>query len=102
MEQFDFELEKVLENIADPNTDAKKTRKITITMNFKPNERRTIAALDFQTKASLAAAKPVTTEIIIDKDPSGKILASELSKGEIPGQVGMEETKPTNVVAMNK
>lgn len=31
-ERFNYELQKVVENICDPNTDPKKKRKITLTM----------------------------------------------------------------------
>ncbi|MEK5479915.1 hypothetical protein NYE70_23755 [Paenibacillus sp. FSL R5-0407] len=37
-ERFNQELQKVLINIADPNTEAKTTRKINISLTIKPNE----------------------------------------------------------------
>ena len=37
-EQINRELKKVTENIQDPNTDATAKRKITVMIEFKPNE----------------------------------------------------------------
>ena len=42
-EKVNIELQKVLENISDPNTDHKKARKVTVTMTLKANERRNLA-----------------------------------------------------------
>ena len=38
MEQFNIELKKVLANIADPNTDPKKARKITLVVSKEKGE----------------------------------------------------------------
>lgn len=38
--QINRELEKVTQNIQDPNTDATAKRKITVIIEFKPNEAR--------------------------------------------------------------
>ena len=42
--QVNRAMEKVMKNIQDPNTDAKATRKITVTIAFKPNETRNFVA----------------------------------------------------------
>ena len=42
--QVNRAMEKVMKNIQDPNTDAKSTRKITVTIAFKPNETRNFVA----------------------------------------------------------
>ena len=90
MEQFQFELEKVIENIADPNTDAKKARKITINITLKPNESRNVIAVDFQTKSTLAPANKVETSLFIDKDREGNLVVSELYN-ELPGQISFDD-----------
>lgn len=41
-QQINRELEAVARNIADPNTDAKATRKITVSIVMKPNEKETL------------------------------------------------------------
>lgn len=98
-EQFEAEFQNVLKNIADPNTDAKKQRKITITLTLKPNEKRNIAEMNFQTKSALVPSLPVESNIYIDKDKAGKMVAEELN-GQLPGQMSYEDLKKNNVVKM--
>ena len=86
MEQFERELDLVLRNIADPNTDAKAPRKVTMTVTLKPNEERNTVSFAVQSKASLVAPKPVTTTLIIGREDSGKVVAAELKSGQ-PGQM---------------
>ena len=38
--QINRDIETVMRNIADPNTEAKAARKITVTIGFKSNEQR--------------------------------------------------------------
>lgn len=54
MELFDAELEKVLDNIADQNTDSAQAREITLKVKFSPSEDRKSAALGIQVKSKLA------------------------------------------------
>lgn len=88
-EQFETELEKVLENIIDPNTDAKKSRKITISMEFKPNEQRNMAAIKCQAKSTTVPANTVETAIIIGKGKEG-VEAAELGQ-ETYGQLEIKD-----------
>ena len=55
-EKFNTELQKVLDNIADPNTDFKKTRKISLEIVFKANEDRDLAEVDIKSKATIVEA----------------------------------------------
>jgi hypothetical protein len=48
-ERFNQELKKVLENIADPNTDPKKARTVTVKVTLKADENRDIADVDIST-----------------------------------------------------
>ncbi|EGD47078.1 hypothetical protein Cpap_1470 [Ruminiclostridium papyrosolvens DSM 2782] len=87
VEQADIEIQKVLENIADPNTDDKKARKLTITMTFKPLDRES-AAIEVVTKSTVAPYKPVTTQVFIGRDDdSGVVTAKEYIKGQVKGQM---------------
>ena len=43
VERFHGELEKAIANIVDPNTPAKKPRKVKLEMIIKPNEHRNMA-----------------------------------------------------------
>lgn len=90
MERFNIELQKVLENIADPNTDPKKARKLNITVTLKADGERDIASVGIQAKTTLAPAKDIETKIVIDQDQAGKIIGKELRSG-IKGQTYFDE-----------
>lgn len=83
-ERFNIELKKVLENLVDPNTDAKKKRKVQLTVTVKGNEKRELAEIEISAKTTLAPANAIETTIIIDRDKNG-ITGKELKSG-IPGQ----------------
>jgi hypothetical protein len=77
-EKLQYALSEVAANIADPNTDPKKVRKITMTMTIKPNEQRTIADVAIDVKTTLAAPVGISTTIMIDRDEKGKAVAAEI------------------------
>lgn len=81
-ERFNQELQKVLANIADPNTAAKTVRKISITLSIKPNDNREMAEVSIQATSTLAPAKEVMTTFIMDRDNEGKPAAAELKSGQ--------------------
>lgn len=85
-EKLQYALDEVAVNIADPNTDPKKARKITMTLTFKPNEQRTIANVDIDVKATLAAPMGISTTLMIDQDEKGRIVAQEIPYGKDPNQ----------------
>ena len=82
MEQFHRELGQVLANIADPNTDPKKTRKLTLTMTLKPDENRDVVAVETQSKSTLVPAKSLSTRIVIDREKDGTVVGAELLSGQ--------------------
>lgn len=84
-ERVNLEVKKVLENIADPNTDPKKKRKVALTLTFEADDQRDIANVSIQTKTSLAPARSIETKIIMDMDGAGHVIGSELRSG-IKGQ----------------
>lgn len=55
----DYEVERVVANIMDPNTAAKAKRKITITLTFTPDDYRQQIGMDAQAKTSLVPVQPV-------------------------------------------
>lgn len=57
-ELFQYELAKVLDNLADTNTDKKKKRSITINLEMIPNEDMSMVQTTFSVKSSLAPIKP--------------------------------------------
>ncbi|MDX5091629.1 hypothetical protein SD939_10465 [Lactobacillus crispatus] len=80
-ERFNQELQKALENIADPNTDPKKTRTVTVKMTIKADENRDIADVDITASSTLVSAKPVLTKILMDRDNKGNVVGAELKSG---------------------
>ena len=84
-EKLQYALDEVATNIADPNTDAKKTRKVTMTLTLKPNEQRSIANLEIDVKTSLVAPVGISTTLMIDRDDKGKTVVSEIY-GKDPSQ----------------
>ena len=110
IEQAEGEIQKVIDNIADPNTDCKKARKVTITLTFKPiDESRELATIDIQTKSSVVPYDSVRTNICLGKDNEGNVIAEEYTKGTIAGQTAIdidydtgEILNESKVVKMNK
>ena len=96
-EKVNMALREVLNNIADPNTDYKVKRKLTIDITFIPQEDRDLALLDIQTKTKLAPPKSIGTKIVIGTDGKGGVMASEFGK-QIPGQSVMRVDEETGEV----
>lgn len=90
IEQFSRELAKVLKNIADPNTEPKKKRKVILTAVLEPDENREIINFEVQSKCNLVPPKALSTTIMIDKDTDGKIVGAEL-RSKIKGQSYIDE-----------
>lgn len=89
-ERLNIELNKVLENIADLNTDPKKARTVALSIKITPAENRQTASIDVTAKTTLAPAKAIPATLILDKDSNGKPIAKEL-KSSIPGQTFMND-----------
>jgi len=96
-EKFNVGLKEVLENIADPNTDARKKRKMTVELEFKSDEERELSMVDIVVKTKLAPNMPVATKIIIDKDGQGGIVASEYNN-QVKGQRYMRVDEETGEI----
>lgn len=86
IERLHDEIQRAIDNVADPNTPAKKARKVKLEISIKPNEHRNMAELTITTSSTLQPPAPLETSIIIDKDKTGKAYASELAAGENPAQ----------------
>lgn len=84
-EKTNMELQKVMDNIYDPNTDATKVRKVTITLTLKADDNREVIATNVDTKCQLAPTKGVSTTMLLGTDTSGKVVGRELASGA-PGQ----------------
>ena len=91
--QINRALERVTENIQDPNTDPEKVRKITVTIAFKPNAERNYIATAVETKTALAPELGAVTALNTGKDiRTGKVECVEIMN-QIPGQISIEDVK---------
>lgn len=89
LEITDYEIERVIANITDPNTDAKAKRKVTLTLTFQPDDYRERVDLQVQAKTALAPVAPVRTTVCITKDREGHVLLAEMLP-QVPGQLDID------------
>lgn len=90
-EQVNYELQRVFDNIKDPNVDEGKTRQITITLKFKPTKTEGMVEFTPSIKTTLAPPSSEPTMMIVEKDfASGKVIAKEYNS-QVKGQVSMED-----------
>ena len=54
IELVDDALERILENINDPNTDAEEMRRVTLTLKLKPDRKREMLSIDVSISSKLA------------------------------------------------
>lgn len=89
--QINRAMEDVTKNVQDPNTDATATRKITVTIVLKPNDRRDFVATGVQTKTTLAPVLGAVTAISMGKNlKTGEVEAVEIGR-QIPGQMSISD-----------
>jgi hypothetical protein len=95
VEKFEEELERVVENILDPNTDPKTKREVILRVSIKPAGDRTFGVVSIAASSRLAASTSWETRAFFGKDrKSGKALAFE----DDPRQLTIESfTAPKNV-----
>lgn len=98
-QKLDGELEKVFNNIHDLNTEAKKKRAITITLEFMPDEKRQVVNLTTKFSTKLAPVEDLGTTILTDKDLTTGLIAAKELKSNAPGQtyIDMDGTVKTDV-----
>lgn len=89
--QLNRALEKITENVQDPNTDAQKVRKINVSISFRPNDERNFVATTVETKLSLAPELGATTALSMGRDlRTGEVEAVEIFN-QIPGQMNVDD-----------
>ena len=92
-QQINREMEAVARNIADPNTEAKTTRKITVTITLKPNEQRDFITTSITTKSTLAPTLGAVTALAVGKNlKTGEIEVGEIGN-QIPGQMSITDVE---------
>ena len=93
VELFSEELQKVLDNVLDPNTKATAVRSVTLKFIVKPDEDRTFASTALECTAKLAPTRPVGVPIYIGKH-AGLAVATERDTRQLAFEdnvVGMKE-----------
>ena len=97
LEQVDYEMAKVIDNILDPNTKATGKRRITVTMELVPDDSRAKIAVSFATKLAMVATNPLTTSLyVMGESGTGEMCVVEMVP-QIPGQMalnGVEQERP--------
>lgn len=92
LERTDYEMSRVIENIADPNTSATAKRKLTLTLEFKPDDNRQTIMVACVAKSALAPTNPVVTSLYLADGETVVEMAPQ-----VPGQTnmdGLEEERP--------
>ena len=89
--QLNKALEKITENVQDPNTDAQKVRKINASISLRPNDERNFVSTTVETKLSLAPELGATTALSMGRDlRTGEVEAIEIFN-QIPGQMSVND-----------
>lgn len=94
-EQFSKSFDRVIENLADPNTGFKEARKITIELKFTQNEARDDVSCAVSVKEKLAAQAPMQTAFVVGKNlKTGEMYAEEYGRhNHLKGQTTFDEMK---------
>lgn len=86
------EMDKVIQNILDPNTKATAKRKITLTIELTPDDERHTIGVSVTAKSTLAATNPVATALYVTSDGNGELVVAEMVP-QVPGQMNMDGTQ---------
>jgi hypothetical protein len=89
LELFQSELDKALRNIADPNTDATASRKVTLEITFAPDENREMGEVRVKASSKLAGLKGAKTKVYFGRH-QGQLVATEWN----PKQAGLFDERP--------
>lgn len=77
-ERIGSAIQRVYENIANPNMDAEKARKLTIELTFKPDKNdRTDVDVTAIVKTSLQPEKAISSRMIVESDGRGNVQGNE-------------------------
>lgn len=89
-EKANAAMQKVLDNMQDPNTPWKNKRSITIKISFIQNEDRDHTAVEVSVDTKLAPVSPVVTRMAFGKDlATGKTYVHEYGR-QIKGQMSLD------------
>ena len=100
-EQAGRELQKIFENLCDPNAKGVK-RKLVITMTFTPDKvDQDLVATEIDVKSTLAPVSGVSTRFLLGVGSNGKVEGSEWA-AEMRGQMNMEELEQEKVIDLQR
>lgn len=88
-ERFNREMDRVLQNVFDPNTDPEVKRQIQIIIEIQPNENRDVAKFKVDVKSKIAPPVSMVQMCFLHQNDSGTVTAAEITK-EVPGQLDMD------------
>ncbi len=101
-ERFNYEMERVLNNVFDPNTSPKAKRQIQIVIEIAPNERRDAAEFKIDVKSKVAAPIAVAQTVFLAMADDGRVIATEMTN-QVPGQIDLDgEVNIPRVIEFNK
>ncbi len=90
-ERIQRELNKIAENVLDPNTKPDATRTLTITLTIKPDKNRQMGAGEIVVKSSLAPAAGLPSSFVFDFDAEGKAVMAELKMSKDRNQSALAD-----------
>ena len=82
-ERVDYEMDKVIQNILDPNTKATAKRKITLTIELTPDDERRTIGVSVTAKSTLAATNPVATALYVTSDGNGELVVADADRAAV-------------------
>lgn len=96
VERLNEEIQKAVANCLDVNTEAKKTRTVTLKIKIKPDKTRSFADVSVETSSTLCPPEAINTSIYMTQNlKTGEIAASEVGTGENPLQGPLPGTEHT-------
>ena len=95
-ERFKTELDKVWNNVYDPNTDPEKTREIILRVKITPNQQRDSANFRVDVTSKLAPMESLQQTVLLSLTGSGQIIdfediGAEEVLDEVAKKLGFEE-----------
>jgi len=102
LERFDYELDRIVDNIIDPNTPAEKPRKIQLTITFTPDATRKHIKHEVVVKSTPQPTSPIAGSTAIIEGADGVSLV-ELT-AQIPGQYDLSgnESRQPDIIQLRK
>lgn len=95
MEVTDLEMTRAIANIMDPNTPATAKRKITVSIELKPDDSRQNVSVSYNVKSALAPTNPVTTTLYVADEDTVVEMVPQVPGQTMFGSEEVQEAPPT-------